>query len=44
MYVSECDESVCGCYLYIWCMRDELGEFYLIDELSQILKVRACIR
>ena len=25
-------------YLYIWCMRDELGEFHLIDELSQILK------
>ena len=43
MYVSEC-ESVCGYYLYIWCMRDELGEFHLIDELSQILKVWACIK
>ena len=27
-----------------WCMRDELGEFHLIDELSQILKVWACIK
>ena len=43
MYVSEC-ESVCGFYLYIWCMRDELGEFHLIDKLSQILKVCACIK
>ena len=41
--MSEC-ESVCGYYLYIWCMRDELGEFHLIDELSQILKVWACIK
>ena len=40
MYVGEC-ESVCGCYLYIWCMRDELGEFHLIEKLSQILKVWA---
>ena len=31
-------------YLYIWCMRDELGEFHLIDKLSQILKVWACIK
>ena len=31
-------------HLYIWCMRDELGEFHLIDELSQILKVLACIK
>ena len=31
-------------YLYIWCMRDELGEFRLIDEFSQILKVWACIK
>ena len=31
-------------YLYIWCMRDELGEFHSIDELSQILKVWACIK
>ena len=31
-------------FLYIWCMRDELGEFHLIDELSQILKVLACIK
>ena len=43
MYVNEC-ESVCGCYLYIWCMRDELGEFHLIDELSQILNVWAYIK
>ena len=43
MYVSEC-ESVCGYYLYIGCMRDELGEFHLIDESSQILKVSACIK
>ena len=43
MYGSEC-ESVCGCYLFIWCMRDELGGFHLIDELSQILKVWACIK
>ena len=26
------------------CMRDELGEFHLIDELSQILNVWACIK
>ena len=38
MYVSEC-ESVCGCYLNIWCMRDELGEFHLIDE-SLVSSVR----
>ena len=31
-------------YLYIWCMRDELGEFHLIDKFSQILKVWACIK
>ena len=31
-------------YMYIWCMRDELGEFHLIDELSQNLKVWACIK
>ena len=31
-------------YLYIRCMRDELGEFHLIDQLSQILKVWACIK
>ena len=31
-------------YLYIWCMRGELGEFHLIEELSQILKVWACIK
>ena len=31
-------------YLYIWCMRDELGEFHLIDEFCQILKVWACIK
>ena len=31
-------------YLYIWCVRDELGDFYLIDELSQILRVWACIK
>ena len=43
MCVSEC-EGVCGYYLYIWCMRDELGEFHLFDELSQILKVWACIK
>ena len=43
MYVSEC-ESVYGCNLYIWCMRDELGICHLIDELSQILKVWACIK
>ena len=30
-------------FVYIWCMRDELGEFHLTDELSQILKVWACI-
>ena len=35
---------MCGCYLYIGCMRDELGEFLLIDELSQILKVWACVK
>ena len=43
MYVSEC-ESVCGCYLYILSVRNELGEFHFIDELSQILKVWACIK
>ena len=43
MYVSEC-ESACGCYLYIWCMRTELREFHLIEKLSQILKVWACIK
>ena len=41
--MSEC-ESVCGCYLYIWCMRDELGEFHLIDKLSHILNVWAYIK
>ena len=35
---------MCGGYLYIWCMRDELGEFHLIANLSQILKVWACIK
>ena len=43
MYVSEC-ESVCGCYLYILSVRNELGEFHFIDELSQILKVWAYIK
>ena len=38
MYVSEC-ESVCGCYLYIWCMRDELRECHLIDEGLGVYKV-----
>ena len=32
------------CIYKAWCMRDELGEFHLIDELSQILKVWACIK
>ena len=32
------------CINKVWCMRDELGEFHLIDELSQILKVWACIK
>ena len=31
-------------YLYIWCMRDELGEFHLIDKLSQIFKVWAYLK
>ena len=35
---------VCVDVICIWCMRDELGEFHLIDELSQILKVWACIK
>ena len=38
--MCEC-ESVCGCYLYILSMRDELGEFRLIKKLSQILNVWA---
>ena len=37
-------ESVCGCYLYIWCMRNELREFHLIEKLSQILSVWAYIK
>ena len=41
--MREC-ESACGCYLYIWCMRDELGEFHLIEKLIQILNVWACIK
>ena len=40
-YVSE---SVCGCFLYVWCMRDELEEFHLFEKLSQILYVWACIK
>ena len=31
-------------YLYIWGMRDELGEFHFIEKLSQTLKVWACIK
>ena len=31
-------------FVYRVCMRDELGEFHLIDELSQIIKVWACIK
>ena len=31
-------------FVYMVCMRDELREFHLIDELSQILKVWACIK
>ena len=36
-------ECVCECYLYIWCMGDELGEFDLIEKLSHILNVWLCI-
>ena len=32
------------CVDVIWCMRDELGEFHLIEKLSQTLKVWACIK
>ena len=36
MYASEC-KSACGCYSYIWSMRDELREFHLMEKLSQTL-------
>ena len=35
---------MCGFNLYIGCMRDGLGEFHLVEQLSQILKVWACIK
>ena len=34
MYVSE---SVCKCYLYVRCIRDELSEVHLIKKISRIL-------
>ena len=43
VYVSEL-ESVYGCYLYIWCMRGEVGEFHIIEKLSQILNVWTYIK
>ena len=42
-YVSE-GKSMCRCCLYIWCMRDELGEFRLIEKLSRILNVTEYIK
>ena len=34
MYVSE---SVCECYLYVQCIRDELSEVHFIKKISRIL-------